>query len=161
MDNKYNFNKCNICKIRGYIACTLCENKIFFCSRGHLHTHQLKFHKENRHNPSINDDKNNTNFVGISDSKTNKKLEEFDKSNLNLNDPRKAFEQLHNAKIDIEVKIGENKFSEAVININKLLNAAAKFYQEDHLFVSYLLIYFVNLMFLILLRRISFIYIYN
>ena len=144
--DKYNFNKCNICKIRGYITCTLCENKVFFCSRGHLHTHQLKFHKENRQNVN---NLEAVDYVSYStyEPKSNKKIEDLNKNNLNSNDPRKVFEQLHKAKIDIEGEIGENKFSEAIINIKKLLNATAKFYQEDNLFVKSL---FINFTFFIL-----------
>ena len=141
--DKYNFNKCNICKIRGYIECNLCENQIFFCSRGHLHTHQLKFHKNNMSNINNTDDpcKNNSNY----DMKSNRKLGKIcvensdDNDNKNMSsstDPRKVFEQLQNAKLDIENKIKDNRFSEAMININKLLNVSSKFYQDDHLFVK-------------------------
>lgn len=137
--DKYNFNKCSICKIRGYIACTQCDNKLFFCSRGHLHTHQLKFHKENKQNLNNTEAQENINFVS-NEARSNRKIEDLEKNNLNSNDPRKVFEQLHKAKFDIEVKISENKFSEAMININKLLNASAKFYQEDHLFVKLIFI---------------------
>ncbi len=136
MDNKFNFSKCNICKIRGYIACTLCENQVFFCSRGHLHTHQLKFHKEKRQNPNSSEANRNATYYGALEPKSSKIVDELDKSNLYVNDPRRAFEQLHKAKIDIEGKISENRFSEAIIHINKLLNASTKFYQEDHLFVT-------------------------
>lgn len=133
--DKYNFNKCNICKIRGYIACALCENQVFFCSRGHLHTHQLKFHKENRRDQSNYDAQNSGNYSAL-EPKSTRKPEDLEKSNLNSYDPRKVFEQLHKAKNEIERKISENKFSEAMIDINKLLNASARFYQEDHLFVK-------------------------
>ncbi len=37
-------NICNICKIRAYIQCDLCEAGVFFCSRGHLNSHKIKMH---------------------------------------------------------------------------------------------------------------------
>jgi len=37
-------NICNICKIRAYIECDLCEAGVFFCSRGHLNSHKIKMH---------------------------------------------------------------------------------------------------------------------
>lgn len=67
MDSNYNFNKCNICKIRGYITCNLCENQVFFCSRGHLHTHQMKFHKDKKQN-FLNNELGNNNECLKNDS---------------------------------------------------------------------------------------------
>jgi len=134
--DKFNYNKCHICKIRGYIECNLCENPLFFCSRGHLHTHQQKFHKEKKNNNFNNDGTNNH-----SNKNQGKYSEDIDiKNAYNSNDPRKVFEQLQKAKMDIECKIKENRFSEAMININKLLNFSEKFYQEDHLFVSLIIL---------------------
>ena len=138
--DKNNFNKCNICKIRGYIECNLCENKVFFCSRGHLHTHQLKYHKDKK--PNIEDIRSiqNSNFknnINLTQKSTDKNIEnnKNSKNNFDNLDPRKTFEQLQLAKNDIDIKIKKDKFSEAIININKLLNVSSRFYQEDHIFV--------------------------
>ena len=45
-------NICNICKIRAYIECDLCEAGVFFCSRGHLNSHKIKAHNALRNIPS-------------------------------------------------------------------------------------------------------------
>ncbi len=150
MDNNNNnnnkFNKCNICKIRGYIECNQCDEEIYFCSRGHLHTHQLKFHKKlnaNSTERNIHSAKNpkfniNQNQIQNSDYKINN-LNNNNNNNLNNIDPRKQFESLQNAKNEIENKIKENRISEAMININKLLNLSTRFYPNDHLFVKKIL----------------------
>ncbi len=134
--DKYNFNKCKICKIRGYIECNLCDNQVFFCSRGHLHTHQQKYHKDNKQILNYTDGLN-CNSNNISEAKNKKIFEQEIKINFNSNDPRKVFEQLQKAKMDVELKIKENKFSEAIIDINKLLYVSAKFYEENHIFVNF------------------------
>ena len=56
-------NICNICKIRAYIQCDLCDSGVFFCSRGHLNSHKIKIHNALQNistNISITN-KNNTN----------------------------------------------------------------------------------------------------
>lgn len=55
---------------------------------------------------------------------------------MNTSDPRKNFEQLQMGKLEIDQKIRNGRFSEAMININKLLTISCKFYQEDHIFVK-------------------------
>lgn len=136
MENeKKKIHKCNICKIRGYIECSQCEDEIYFCSRGHLHTHQLKYHKQiNKEEKNNIIERNAYCYKNSKNFNSNQNLEN-NKYNDNNIDPRKQFEMLQNLKNDIDNKIKDNRISEAMISINKLLNTSSRFYPNDHLFV--------------------------
>ena len=117
-------NTCNICKIRAYIQCDLCDKPLFFCSRGHLHTHKMKYHtKMTRSNSNS----------GFSTIKTNNEVS-FS-SRVALKEPqvdlRKLFEHIQTAKTEIEIKIKNQNYIEAILHITKCLPVAKKFYQDD------------------------------
>jgi hypothetical protein len=146
-------NICNICKIRAYIQCDLCEAGVFFCSRGHLNSHKIKLHN------ALQKISNNT---GTAISVINRKQmneEERHKNTHNTQsivkyisniknkfyfnnighdaqiDLRKLFEYIQNLKNEIESKFLNNNYIDAILTINKCLSVSNKFYQEDHLFV--------------------------
>ncbi len=52
-------------------------------------------------------------------------------------DLRKLFEHIQNLKNEIEIKISNKNYVDAILTINKCLSISNKFYQEDHLFVIY------------------------
>jgi hypothetical protein len=117
-------NLCNICKRRAYIACELCDDSNFFCSRGHLHSHKLKTHKgKSSTNTSFN-------FTPIQTT-TNKKFEE----NEPQIDTRKLFEHLQRTKNEIDINIKSKNYVEAILGLNKSLAMSKKFYEEDHIVV--------------------------
>ncbi len=105
-------NSCKICKRRAYITCDQCDDLSYFCSRGHLHEHKLKRHQNN---------------IECKITKTKETEQKVDM--------RKMFEHLQNLKQDIDNKINSNNYVEAILNLNKCLNIAKKFYESDHLFV--------------------------
>lgn len=112
MENK---NKCNICKIRACIMCEECVNPTYFCSRGHLHSHKIKSHK------TIKNPKNGKN--------ENQIVDEYDL--------RKLFEHLQGIKKEIENKLNEQNFVEAILLINKALVLSKYFYKEDNIYVIF------------------------
>lgn len=123
-------NKCNICKIRAYIECDQCDSPVFFCSRGHLHSHKIKVH--NFHMTRSN---SNSAFNTIKTRNQNE-ISFSNRSQIKEQQPdlRKLFEHLQSLKSEIEQQIQSKKFVEAILIINKCLPLAKKFYQEDHIF---------------------------
>lgn len=149
--------KCNICKIRAYIKCDQCEQPIFFCSRGHLYSHKMKYHRaisssKRANSNNITRTHNNMNFTNyntktntntntyFSNSNTNGNIAEYIESNQNFQpqqknpelDYRKLFEHLQDVKKEIITKMANHKFEEAIGQIQKSLSISRKFYQEDH-----------------------------
>ena len=144
-------NSCQICKIRAYIACDICEDPIYFCSRGHLHSHNLKVHRmtrsnsnstfntirtnqNNNNNTSLNNHKNDSSIIK-NKSNTNTNLDRVD-NNTSQIDLRKLFAHLQNYKTEIEIQIKDKNYAAAISNINKCLSMSKKFYQENDLFVK-------------------------
>jgi hypothetical protein len=128
-------NTCTICKVKAYIQCDECQHPVFFCSRGHLHSHKIKIHKndkytsnQNSHTVSISKNESH-----ISSKQTKTQLVEKE-AEIDL---RKLFEHLQLLKNDIEIKIRNKNYIEAILSINKCLNLGAKFYKDDHLFVNF------------------------
>ncbi len=116
-------NTCNICKIRAYIQCDQCKSPLFFCSRGHLSSHKIKIHL-NRKDSNISSVK----YKNDSDHKSTLcSLDE--KSQIDL---RKLFQYIQNYKKEIEIKINNKEFIDAIVLINKCIPLSKKFYQEDH-----------------------------
>lgn len=125
-------NTCNICKIKAYIACDQCEAQVFFCSRGHLHSHKIKYHKFNRSDSNFstltNEKEEKSNYI----SKTPNKYEKIEDDQLDL---RKLFEHLQNLKSSIESKLKNKEYLEAILSINKCIALSKRFYKDDDLFI--------------------------
>jgi hypothetical protein len=122
-------NLCNICKRIAYIACEFCEDPLYFCSRGHLHSHKLKCHNNKK---SADNSFSSNSFVPSS----NKSKHEDLKNNEPQIDMRKLFQHLQNTKQDVEIKLKNNNFVDAILGIGKCLSLSRKFYEDDHLFVK-------------------------
>jgi hypothetical protein len=118
---------CNICKIRAYIICDQCEKATYFCSRGHLHSHKLKSHS--------NIIQKQVSSVSQSPIRNNRQEQHENNDNGNI-DLRKLFEHLQNMKKEIEIKIKNKNYVEAILIINKSLPLVKKFYQDDDYFVN-------------------------
>jgi hypothetical protein len=122
MDN----NSCSICKRRAYIVCELCDDPIYLCSRGHLHSHKLKYH---------NGRKSTDTNLNITITNPNKNIIE-DKPNQPQIDMRRLFEHIQSLKTNIDIKININNYVEAILDINKCISLGIGFYGEDHQFVN-------------------------
>ena len=119
-------NTCNICRIRAYIQCDQCDQPTYFCSRGHLYSHKMKIHKSITRNNSI------TNMPNFNKSPhPSPSLREDSQPQVDM---RKLFEYIHTMKTEIDNKMSQDNYMEAVLLINKCLPVSKKFYQEDHIF---------------------------
>lgn len=129
-----NFNQCAICKLKAYIQCEQCLDKqIFFCSRGHLFIHKNKYHR------------------ALSANVSKRQINQQQEYNINQNnnkyynnnnppiDIKKLYDHLQTMKKDILIKMQNQLFSEAIEQINKSLNLARQFYNENHPFIIELL----------------------
>ena len=106
--------QCLICKGDGLIPCNQCSS--YFCSKNHLIIHKNKSHRSTSANPITN----------------NKLKNEFSNENINMNQLNDFQE---NARKSIISKMSEQKFLEAINEINKYINNSKQFLPENHPFV--------------------------
>lgn len=106
--------QCLICKGDGLIPCNQCSS--FFCSKNHLIVHKNKSHRSISANPGTK----------------NKLKNEFSNENINMNQLN-DFQQ--NTRKNIISKMSEQKFPEAIDEINKCINISKQFMQEDNPFI--------------------------
>ena len=106
--------QCAVCKGDGLIPCNQCSS--YFCSKNHLIFHKNKSHRSISANPITN----------------NKLKTEFSNENFNMNQLN-DFQQ--NARKNIISKMTEQKFPEAIEEINKYINNSKKFLPENNPFI--------------------------
>ena len=104
--------KCNVCKLRANIKCDQCPEPIYFCSRGHLYTHKMKYHRalsasRPTYSKKFRSMNNTTNMSNINNYLTNKSKEDTAakimrakrKNQYNNMDNSDKFEMIENSNL--------------------------------------------------------------